>query len=113
MCIRDSYNSGQCCCGIERIYVHESQYDAFVDGFQALTSQYVLGNPLDEATTLGPMAQSKTADIVRAQTAQALSKGAKALIDTSKFKADIGSGTYLCLLYTSCVSIILVILLKS
>ncbi|MBN8648873.1 MAG: aldehyde dehydrogenase family protein [Caulobacterales bacterium] len=89
------FNSGQCCCGIERIYVHESQYDAFVDGFQALTSQYVLGNPLDEATTLGPMAQAKTADIVRAQTKEALSKGAKALIDTSKFKADIGSGTYL------------------
>lgn len=89
------YNSGQCCCGIERIYVHESQFDAFVDGFTALTSQYVLGNPLDNATTLGPMAQAKTANIVRAQIAQALQSGAKALIDTKNFKADIGHGCYL------------------
>lgn len=89
------YNSGQCCCGIERIYVHESQYNSFVDGFQALVSQYVLGNPLDEATTLGPMAQAKTADIVRAQIAEAEYAGAQLLIDTSKFKADTGEGTYL------------------
>ncbi len=89
------YNSGQCCCGIERIYVDEAVYDDFVDGFQALTSQYVLGNPLDEATTLGPMAQAKTANIVRAQIAEAVEGGARTLIDTSKFKADPGHGTYL------------------
>ena len=89
------YNSGQCCCGIERIYVHESQFDNFVDGFQSMVSGYVLGNPLDEATTLGPMAQVKTADIVRAQIDEAEYAGAQLLIDTSKFKADIGEGTYL------------------
>ncbi len=50
------FNSGQCCCGIERIYVHEGVYDSFVEGFVDLTKQYVLGNPLEEATTLGPMA---------------------------------------------------------
>ena len=89
------YNSGQCCCGIERIYVHESLYDRFVEGAAALASAYVLGDPRDQATTLGPMAQGRLADIVRAQTAEALSKGAKALIDTSKFKADPGQGAYL------------------
>ena len=50
------YNSGQCCCGIERIYVHESLYDAFVEKSVALVSGYKLGNPLDAETTLGPMA---------------------------------------------------------
>lgn len=89
------YNSGQCCCGIERIYVHESKFDDFVDGFSAMVSNYVLGNPLDEATTLGPMAQEKTADIVRAQIDEAEYSGAQLLIDASKFKADIGEGTYL------------------
>ena len=48
------FNSGQSCCGIERIYVHESVYDRFVDGFVALARQYVLDDPLDERTTLGP-----------------------------------------------------------
>jgi acyl-CoA reductase-like NAD-dependent aldehyde dehydrogenase len=89
------FNAGQCCCGIERIYVHESKYDAFVDGFVDLTSQYKLGNPLDEATTLGPMAQTRFADWVREQTAEALRKGAKAHIDTSKFEADKAGTPYL------------------
>ncbi len=89
------YNSGQCCCGIERIYVHDSLYDRFVEGAAALASRYVLGDPRDAATTLGPMAQGRLADIVRDQTAEALSKGAKALIDTSRFAADPGKGAYL------------------
>ena len=57
------YNSGQCCCGIERVYVHEKVYDDFVDGFVALTRDYVVGNPLDQATTMGPMAQARFADL--------------------------------------------------
>lgn len=89
------FNSGQCCCGIERVYVHESLYDRFVDGFVDLTSQYKLGNPLDEATTLGPMAQTRFADWVREQTQEALRKGAKAHIDTSKFAEDKEGTPYL------------------
>lgn len=79
------FNSGQCCCGIERIYVHDTLYDQFVDGFAALTSTYVLGNPLEQATTLGPMANKRFADLVRSQTADAVAKGGKTLIDTSLF----------------------------
>jgi len=89
------FNSGQCCCGIERIYVHESHYDRFVDGFVGLTRQYVLGNPLDEKTTLGPMANVRFADWVRKQTAEALAKGAKAHIDTAAHGADTGNTAYL------------------
>ena len=89
------YNAGQCCCGIERVYVHESLFDRFVDGFVDLTSQYKLGNPLDEATTLGPMAQARFAAWVREQTQEAIRKGAKAHIDTSKFDADKDGTPYL------------------
>ncbi|MGH6860976.1 MAG: aldehyde dehydrogenase family protein [Phyllobacterium sp.] len=74
------YNSGQCCCGIERIYVHETIYDRFVDGFVDLTARYVVGNPLEAETTMGPMAQARFADLVREQKAEALRKGAKAHI---------------------------------
>src|SRR5215467_3015356 len=49
------FNSGQSCCAVERIYVHRDVYDRFIDGFVELTKQYKLGNPLDRATTLGPM----------------------------------------------------------
>lgn len=75
------YNSGQCCCGIERIYVHEKVYDEFVEGFIAETTNYIVGNPLDHATTMGPMAQSRFADFIREQKAEALRKGAVAHIN--------------------------------
>lgn len=89
------YNSGQCCCGIERIYVHESLHDRFVEGFVALTSHYVLGNPLDEATTLGPMAQGRFAALIRGQIAEAVGKGARAHIDPAAFPANREGTPYL------------------
>ena len=85
------FNSGQCCCGIERIYVHESLFDAFVEKSVALVSGYKLGNPLEAETTLGPMAQVRFADLVRAQTAEAVAAGAKALIDPALFPQDGGA----------------------
>lgn len=89
-----TFNSGQCCCGIERIYVHESLYDAFVEKSVAWVSNYKLGNPLDADTTLGPMANKRFAKVVREQVADAVAKGAKALIDPKLFPADDG-GAYL------------------
>ncbi len=77
------FNSGQSCCGIERIYVHKSLFRDFVDGAVALTTQYRLDDPLVEATTLGPMAATRFADLVRAQTAEAIANGAVAHIDQS------------------------------
>lgn len=85
------FNSGQCCCGIERIYVHENLFDAFVEKSVALVSGYKLGNPLDPETTLGPMAQVRFAELVRAQTAEAVAAGAKALIDPALFPQDGGA----------------------
>ena len=85
------YNSGQCCCGIERVYVHEKVYDEFVDGFIALTKEYVVGNPLDQATTMGPMAQARFADLIREQKAEALRKGAKAHVDMKVAEDRAGS----------------------
>ncbi|HSM20378.1 MAG TPA: aldehyde dehydrogenase family protein [Hyphomicrobiales bacterium] len=88
------YNSGQCCCGVERIYVHEQVFDAFVEGFVDLTKKYVVGNPLEDATTLGPMARGSFADTVRAQTAEAVRKGATPLINM-KVENDKEGSPYL------------------
>ncbi|MEJ6393001.1 aldehyde dehydrogenase family protein [Gymnodinialimonas sp. 2305UL16-5] len=86
------FNSGQCCCGIERIYVHESLFDAFVEKAVAIVKGYKLGNPLEADTTLGPMAHKRFAEEVRAQIAEAVADGATAHIDT--FVEDDG-GAYL------------------
>ena len=83
------FNSGQCCCGIERIYVHESLFDAFVEKAVAVVKGYKLGNPLDKETTIGPMANVRFAAEVRAQIAEALDAGAVAHIDT--FAEDDGA----------------------
>jgi acyl-CoA reductase-like NAD-dependent aldehyde dehydrogenase len=88
------YNSGQCCCGIERVYVHEKVYDEFVEGFIAETKNYVVGNPLDQATTMGPMAQARFADLIREQKAEALRKGATANINM-KVSNDAAGSPYL------------------
>lgn len=89
------FNSGQCCCGIERIYVHESLFDAFVEKAVTIVQGYRLGDPLDHETTLGPMAHNRFADEVRAQIAEAVALGATPLIDSSEFTADKGTDAYL------------------
>ncbi len=86
------FNSGQCCCGIERIYVHDSLFDQFVEQAVSLTKDYTLGNPLDPETTLGPMANTRFAEQVREQIDQAVDAGATAHIPV--FEQDDG-GTYL------------------
>ncbi|MEQ8676347.1 MAG: aldehyde dehydrogenase family protein [Aggregatilineales bacterium] len=89
------FNSGQSCCGIERIYVHRDVYDAFVDGAVALTKSYVLGNPLDADTTLGPMVRTSAAEFVRRQIDSAVQHGAKTLIDPAHFPRNEANTPYM------------------
>ena len=85
------FNAGQCCCGIERIYVAEQHFDAFVEKAVAIVKGYKLGNPMDPETTLGPMAQARFAEEVRAQTAEAVAAGATAHINPADFPQDGGA----------------------
>ena len=79
------FNSGQCCCGIERIYVAAPLFEAFVEKAVAIVEGYKLGDPLDPETTLGPMAHERFAETVRAQVEDAIAKGATPLIDPALF----------------------------
>ena len=89
------FNSGQSCCAVERIYVHQDVFRPFVDGFVELTRKYVLGNPLDPATTLGPMVRTSAATSVREQIAEAAARGATPLIDAREFRDDREGTPYL------------------
>lgn len=88
------FNSGQSCCGVERIYVHAGVYDRFVKDFVENARGWTLGNPLDADTMVGPMATPRFADLVRGQTLEALRKGAKAHLN-SKHDLDEESSPYL------------------
>jgi len=89
------FNSGQSCCGIERIYVHEDVYDEFVEKFVEVTKTYKLGNPFDKETNLGPMVKTSASDYVRNQIKEAINKGAKSLVPESLFPQSKEGTPYL------------------
>jgi acyl-CoA reductase-like NAD-dependent aldehyde dehydrogenase len=89
------FNSGQSCCGIERVYVDESVFDEFVAGVVNLCKSYQLGRPDDSKTSLGPLVKSAAADFVRGQIKDAVAAGAKTLIDSTQFEADAEGSAYL------------------
>lgn len=86
------FNSGQSCCGIERVYVHQAIYDDFIEKTQALIREYKLGDPRDEKTSMGPLASAKAAKYMEEQINDALSKGAN-LLEGGHIK-KIGQGTF-------------------
>jgi len=89
------YNSGQSCCGIKRIYVAAARYEDFVAGVVDLTQKYRLGSPLDPETTLGPVVRTSAAEAIRAQVREAVARGARPLIDESRFAAAAPGTPYI------------------
>ena len=95
-CIDGAYfNSGQSCCGVERIYVSESVYDDFIEKAVALVNRYRLGRSDDPETTLGPVVKSSAAEFVRSQINDAVESGAVAHIDSKLFPMDKAGSCYL------------------
>ena len=89
------YNSGQSCCGIERIYVDNEIYEKFVQGIQNFTEQqYILDDPIKEDTNLGPVVKLSSANYIRQHVREALSKGAKDIIDKKNFKISADNNCY-------------------
>lgn len=86
------FNSGQSCCGIERIYVHERHFKRFLDGVVELAKGYQLGDPLEEATTLGPVVRKRNAEAIQAQVDAAVAAGATAHVDPAAFAATAALG---------------------
>jgi acyl-CoA reductase-like NAD-dependent aldehyde dehydrogenase len=73
------YNTGQSCCSVERIYVHERIHDAFVDAFLAEVKSYRVGDPLDEQTYIGPITRRPQLDVLQKQVIDAKRRGASLL----------------------------------
>ncbi len=73
------YNTGQSCCSVERIYVHESIHDAFVAAFVATVRGFTLGDPTREETYIGAVTRAPQLDVLDAQVADAKAKGAELL----------------------------------
>jgi len=80
------YNTGQSCCSVERIYVHESIHDGFVDAFVAEVKTYRIGDPTDEAAYIGPLTRRAQLDVLRRQVTDAKRKGASLLLGGAAIK---------------------------
>jgi acyl-CoA reductase-like NAD-dependent aldehyde dehydrogenase len=89
------FNAGQSCCAVERIYVDAPIQRSFVDGFVALAEKYLLDDPRERSTTLGPVVGANAARRVREQIGDAKAKGARALVDESRFPRAKGETVYL------------------
>lgn len=88
------FNSGQSCCSVERVYIHESIYDEFLKLMVEEAKTYKLGDPFDPETTLGPVISLKSADTIRSQIKDAEAQGAKLHINTTEFIKDDGKNTF-------------------
>lgn len=82
------YNNGQSCCAVERIYVHEDIYDAFVDTFVKETQSYKLGQPTEEGVFLGALTRKDQLAVLEAQVKDAEAKGAKLLLGGKRIDND-------------------------
>ena len=89
------FNSGQSCCGLQRIYVHESLYEPFTRGCLDLIRKYRLGDPLDPETTLGPVVRTAAADAIRAQILASVGAGARPALDEREFPRSKAGTPYL------------------
>ena len=85
------YNNGQSCCAVERIYVHEKIYDAFVNSYVAQCEKLVIGNPMEKATDIGPLSRKEQQDFLTAQVDNAVQQGATIKLGGKKIA---GKGYY-------------------
>jgi acyl-CoA reductase-like NAD-dependent aldehyde dehydrogenase len=74
------FNAGQSCCGMERAYVHQDVYQDFLARAEKLIRTYKLGDPKDESTSMGPVAQAKSVEEMKTQISDAEKSGAKVLV---------------------------------
>jgi acyl-CoA reductase-like NAD-dependent aldehyde dehydrogenase len=85
------YNAGQCCCAVERIYVHRKVYGPFLEKTAALLAQYKLGNPIDEKTTMGPLATPAGFDDLEEKVTQAQALGARLIMGGKRLTKTRGN----------------------
>ena len=80
------YNTGQSCCAVERVYVHERIYDAFVEHFLATVKGFVVGDPMDEKTYIGPLAREAQLKVLEDQVNEAVRKKGRLLLGGQRIR---------------------------
>jgi acyl-CoA reductase-like NAD-dependent aldehyde dehydrogenase len=87
------YNAGQSCCGVERVFAQDDVYDELLDLLVARSADWKPGDPMDEATSMGPMAQASSIALLEQHVADAVERGARLLAGGKPAQLD-GRGRY-------------------
>jgi len=85
------YNAGQSCCAVERVYVHHTRYETFLNRAKSVLEQYKMGDPMDDQTTLGPLVSRPDLLKLEHQVKDALKKGARLLLGGRRIKGVLGN----------------------
>jgi acyl-CoA reductase-like NAD-dependent aldehyde dehydrogenase len=85
------YNAGQCCCAVERVYVHRKLYGPFLEKAAYLLADYKLGNPMNEKITMGPLANRSALDELEEKIAEAQSLGARLIMGGERLQRSSGN----------------------
>ena len=85
------YNAGQSCCAVERVYVHRKVYDAFLEQAADAMTRFQMGDPMDPATTLGPLADRTILDDLDRQVRDALQRGARLICGGRRLEGTRGN----------------------
>ncbi|HET7728482.1 MAG TPA: aldehyde dehydrogenase family protein [Usitatibacter sp.] len=81
------YNTGQSCCSVERIYVHQAVFDRFVDAFLGEVRRFRRGDPEEDSTYIGPLARAPQLEVLERQVKDAVKKGARVLAGGRRVRA--------------------------
>ncbi|HXN06448.1 MAG TPA: aldehyde dehydrogenase family protein, partial [Nitrospiria bacterium] len=85
------YNAGQSCCAVERVYVHEKHYDQFLSKAKKLLEAYRQGDPLDDATAMGPLVSPGAIKVLERQVKDGIKKGGRLLLGGKKMAGSKGN----------------------
>jgi acyl-CoA reductase-like NAD-dependent aldehyde dehydrogenase len=85
------YNAGQSCCAVERVYVHHTLYKAFLSKAKPLLENYRLGDPLDDRTTMGPLASRSALDLLERQVKDGVKRGGRLLSGGKRLEKTDGN----------------------
>jgi acyl-CoA reductase-like NAD-dependent aldehyde dehydrogenase len=85
------YNAGQSCCAVERVYVHQNNYASFLEQAAEAMTHFKPGDPLDPATTLGPLADRAALDVLDRQVHEALQRGARLICGGRRLEGSPGN----------------------
>ncbi|CAG9312002.1 unnamed protein product [Blepharisma stoltei] len=87
-------NAGQSCFNFKKLLIHRSVHDDFIERAQAQIMSLTMGDPMDEMTTLGPMADPDNMEFLQNMIQQAVANSSEVICGGSPTNDETGNGRF-------------------